>query len=143
MLRTEISKDIDRLNALIERYDILVDLMTTDKRDVFLNTLLKDETSDYQPTKDLLRGYYPNVEEAIFDWILDRSLRSLKGVGNKQRSYLEELRAEKASQEADYENVGGRIIRELEELNKKYKFPRKTEITTDDYTFETVVIWKN
>ena len=112
--------------------------MTTEKRDVFLETLLKDETTDYQPTKELLRNYYPDVEEAIFDWILDRSLRSLKGVGNKQRSYLEELRAEKASQEADYENVGGRIVRELEELNKKYKFPRKTEITTDDYTFETV-----
>ena len=112
--------------------------MTTDKRDVFLETLLKDETTDYSPTKELLRGFYPDAEEAIFDWILDRSLRSLKGVGNKQRSYLEELRAEKASQEADFENVGGRIIRELEELNKKYKFPRKTEITTDDYTFETV-----
>lgn len=138
VLKTEIKKDIDRLGALIERYDILVDLMTTDKRDVFLETLLKDETSDYQPTKDLLRGYYPDADEAIFDWILDRSLRSLKGVGNKQRSYLEELRAEKASQEADFENVGGRIVRELEELNKKYKFPRKTEITTDDYTFETV-----
>lgn len=138
VLKTEIKKDIDRLGALIERYDILVDLMTTEKRDVFLETLLKDETTDYQPTKELLRNYYPDVEEAIFDWILDRSLRSLKGVGNKQRSYLEELRAEKASQEADYENVGGRIIRELEELNKKYKFPRKTEITTDDYTFETV-----
>ena len=138
VLRTEISKDIDRLNALIERYDILVDLMTTDKRDVFLNTLLKDETSDYQPTKDLLRCYYPNVEEAIFDWILDRSLRSLKGVGNKQRNYLEELKVEKASQEADLANVEGRIIRELEELNKKYKFPRRTEITTEDYTFDEV-----
>ena len=49
VLKTEIKKDIDRLGALIERYDILVDLMTTDKRDVFLETLLKDETTDYIP----------------------------------------------------------------------------------------------
>lgn len=138
VLKTEISKDIDRLGALIERYDILVDLMTTDKRDVFLNTLLKDETTDYQPTKELLRGYYPEVSEDIFDWILDRSLRSLKGVGNKQRNYLEELKAQKAKQEADYLDVGSRIVRELEELNKKYKIPRRTEITTEDYTFENV-----
>ena len=138
VLTVEIQKELDRLSALIERYDILVDLMTTDKRDPFLNTLLKDETTDYAPTKELLRGYYPNVSEEIFDWILDRSLRSLKGVGNKQRNYLEELKAEKAAQEADFNNVRGRIVRELEELNKKYKFPRKTEITTEDITFETV-----
>lgn len=138
VLKIEIQKEIDRLSALIERYDILVDLMTTDKRDPFLNTLLKDETSDYAPTKDLLRGYYPDVKEEIFDWILDRSLRSLKGVGNKQRNYLEELRAEKSAQEADFQDVRGRIVRELEELNKKYKFPRKTQITTEDITFENV-----
>ena len=138
VLTVEIQKELDRLSALIERYDILVDLMTTDKRDPFLNTLLKDETTDYAPTKELLRGYYPNVSEEIFDWILDRSLRSLKGVGNKQRNYLEELKAEKVAQEADFNNVRGRIVRELEELNKKYKFPRKTEITTEDITFETV-----
>ena len=138
VLTVEIQKELDRLSALIERYDILVDLMTTDKRDPFLNTLLKDETTDYAPTKDLLRGYYPEVKEEIFDWILDRSLRSLKGVGNKQRNYLEELKAEKSAQEADLGNVRGRIVRELEELNKKYKFPRKTEITTEDITFEAV-----
>ena len=136
VLKIEIEKDIARLGALIERYDILVDLMTTDKRDPFLNTLLKDETSDYTPTKGLLRGYYPDVAEDIFDWILDRSLRSLKGVGNKQRNYLEELRAEKAAQEKDFANVRDRIVRELEELNKKYKFPRKTEISNEDIVFE-------
>jgi DNA gyrase subunit A len=138
VLSVEIQKELDRLSALIERYDILVDLMTTDKRDPFLNTLLKDETTDYAPTKDLLRGYYPEVKDEIFDWILDRSLRSLKGVGNKQRNYLEELKAEKAAQEADLSDVRGRIVRELEELNKKYKFPRKTVITTEDITFDTV-----
>lgn len=138
VLTIEIQKEIDRLSALIERYDILVDLMTTDKRDTFLNTLLKDETDDYAPTKELLRGYYPDVKDEIFDWILDRSLRSLKGVGNKQRNYLEELRQNKTKQEEDLQNVEGRIIRELEELNKKYKIPRRTEITTEDYTFENV-----
>lgn len=138
VLTVEIQKEIDRLSALIERYDILVDLMTTDKRDPFLNTLLKDESSDYVPTKELLKGYYPNVSEDIFDWILDRSLRSLKGVGNKQRNYLEELKENKKKEEEDLNNVDGRIIRELEELNKKYKFPRKTEITSEDYTFENV-----
>lgn len=136
VLKTEIEKDIARLSALIERYDILVDLMTTEKRDPFIETLLRDESSDYEPTKTLLRGYYPETKEEIFDWILDRSLRSLKGVGNKQRNYLDELRAEKAAQEADYANVRGRIVRELEELNKKYKYPRKTEITNEDIVFE-------
>jgi DNA gyrase/topoisomerase IV subunit A len=99
---------------------------------------LKDETTDYAPTKDLLRGYYPDVKDEIFDWILDRSLRSLKGVGNKQRNYLEELKAEKTAQEADLSDVRGRIVRELEELNKKYKFPRKTQISTEDITFDIV-----
>lgn len=138
VLSLEIEKEISRLGALIERYDILVDLMTTDKKDPFLDTLLHDESDNYGPTKDLLRGYYPDVKEEIFDWILDRSLRSLKGVGNKQRNYLEELRADKARQEADLSDVSGRIVRELEELNKKYKLPRRTEITTEDYTFEEV-----
>ena len=138
VLKTEIEKEIGRLKELIARYDILVDLMTTDKRDPFLNTLLKDETENYEPTKGLLREYYPEVETVIFDWILDRSLRSLKGVGNKQRNYLEELKGDLAVQEADYNDVRGRIVRELEELNKKYKFPRRTEITTEDYTFDKV-----
>lgn len=138
VLKVEIQKELDRLSALIERYDILVDLMTTDKRDPFLNTLLKDESANFEPTKGLLKGYYSNVEESIFDWILDRSLRSLKGVGNKQRNYLEELRQDKVKQENDLANVKARIVRELEELNKKYKIPRKTEITTEDYTFDNV-----
>ena len=43
----------------------------------------------------------------VFDWILDRSLRSLKGVGNKQRNYLEELKGQKAAQEADLNNLKG------------------------------------
>lgn len=136
VLKIEIEKEIARLAALIERYDILVDLMTTDKRNPFLETLLKDESDDYAPVKDLLRGYYPDTPEEIFDWILDRSLRSLKGVGNKQRKYLEELRSEKEVQENDLANISKRIIRELTEINKKYKFPRKTEITNEDITFE-------
>lgn len=137
VLKLEIEKEISRLRVLIERYDILVDLMTTSKREVFLEMLLKDTSDGYIEIKDLLRSYYPNASEDVFDWILEIKLKTLKGVGNKQKNYLEELKVNLENQEKDYNNIEGRIVRELKEINKKYNYPRRTEIKmTDDYIFE-------
>ncbi len=138
VLTKELSVELDRLSKLIERYDILVDLMTTEKREIFLETLLKDDSLDNEVIISLLSEFYPNTGREIFEWVLDRSLKSLKGVGNRQRVYLEELRTSKLEAEENISNIDKYIVSELEKVNKKYKFKRKTEVTEVDYTFEAV-----
>lgn len=133
----ELRKELEDLTYLINQYDILVDLMTTEvKRENFMETLLKESRAE---AKVLLREFYPDAEESIFDWILDKSIGSLSGIGNKQKNYLIELREKRAKVEEDLTNVRGVIVRELKELNKKYKFPRRTEITDTDYIFDNSV----
>lgn len=142
VLRKAKTVELGRLNDLIIRYDILVDIMTTPKkRDAFLDTLLHSkgnslDSDEIAEVKKLLRSWYKNTPEVVFDWILERTLRSLKGVGDKQRAYLEQLRADRDKCLYDLEHLGECIIAELQALNKQYSFPRRTEVTTQDYTFE-------
>ena len=130
----ELQHKIKEVSYQIEQYDILVDLMTTEsKREPFLALLMKEGR---QPSKELLREYYPDAKEDIFDWILEKSIGSLSGIGNKQKSYLIELREKKEQLIQDSGRVRELIVEELKAINKKYKFPRKTEITEVDYVFE-------
>ena len=134
VVEKQLGIDLESLNYNIEKYDILVDLMTTEeKKENFLNTLVyksKDES------KKVLRSYYKDTEESIFDWILEKSLSSLSGIGNKQKSYLLELKGQREQLIEDIKDIRGVIVKELKALNKKYKYPRKTEITTEDYVFD-------
>lgn len=134
VVRRELEKELSDLIYQIRQYDILVDLMTTqEKRDTFMGILLKETRKE---AKDYLDELYPNTEEAIFDWILDKSIGSLAGIGNKQKSHLEQLRIQKGEVEGKLENVLLVISNELKEINKRYKFPRQTEITDEDITFD-------
>lgn len=128
-LRTE----YESVLATIPRYELLVDLLSDEKkRDEFVERLTKKNSKQ---AKAFLRETYPDADESIFDWILRMTLNSLSGVASKENK-LAELYARKAQLEADLANVKGVIVRQLRELNAKYSFPRMTEITDVDYVFE-------
>lgn len=117
----------------IPRYELLVDLLShTEKRDGFVERLTKQNSSK---ARMFLRELYPGTDEDVFDWILRMTLNSLSGVASKE-SKLAQLYARKAQLEEDLANVRKVIVRRLKELNTAYSFPRRTEITDVDYTFE-------
>lgn len=134
VVRKGLEHKVKELDYQINLYDILVDLMTTpEKREVFLAELLNKGRAE---AKVLLRGLYPDQEDEVFDWILDKSMGSLGGIGDKQKNYIIELKARKDETLSDLDRVSEIIVEELKQLNKKYKYPRRTEVTEKDYVFE-------
>jgi DNA gyrase subunit A len=125
--------DYENVINAIPRYELLVDLITNvEKRDGFVDALTKNGTAK---AKNYLRILYPTADESIFSWILDMKLSSLSGVASKENK-LESLRKHKIELEADMKDVKRVIVRQLKDLNKRYKFPRSTVVTTEDYVFE-------
>lgn len=128
-----LEKELASLKVSIPQYEVFVSLLQDDnKRAEFTETLAKQ--GELQ-ARDLLVKWFPNTEKHVFDWILDMKIRQFSGIGNKL-SRLQGLKDAKLAVEKDLTDVKGVIVRELRELNAKYKIPRKTEITTEDYVFE-------
>lgn len=121
-------KDLDNVLALIPRYELLVDLLSDEgKRKVFVDTLSKKGELE---ARGLLSSWYPHItDESIYDWVLDMKIRSFSNNGEKQRQYLEGLYEKRRELEWSLNNLDKVIVNQLKELDNKYKFPRKTEIT--------------
>lgn len=134
VVRQGLEHKVKELDYQINLYDILVDLMTTlEKREKFLATLLNEGRAE---AKVFLRTLYPDQEDDVFDWILDKSMGSLGGIGDKQKNYLVELKGKRDETISDLDRVREIIVEDLKQINKKYKYPRRTEITEKDYVFE-------
>lgn len=133
VLEKTLKKEYEAVLEEIAQYEVLVDLLSDEtKRDTFVTKLTKENEGK---AREYLRELYPKVEDKVFTWILGLSLKSLSGVAGKA-SRLENLRKRKVELEEDLKNIPGVIVRQLRELNMKYSFPRRTEITTEDFVFE-------
>lgn len=133
VLRTKLEKELNSLNTSIPQYEVLVQLLQDDeKRSQFTEVLAKQGEVK---ARDLLIEWFPTTERYVFDWILDMKLRQFSGLGNRL-THLNNLKARKAGVENDLADVKRVIVNQLKELDKKYSFPRKTEVTTEDYVFE-------
>lgn len=133
VVRRELTAELEAVNFEIPRYELLVDLLGTDyKRERFMATLSKQGTKE---ARMVLREFYPDADNDIFDWILGMRLSSLGGVGNKG-ARLERLYAARKQLEYDLEHIPQYIAKQLREYNQKYSFPRKTTVSDVDYTFE-------
>jgi DNA gyrase subunit A len=125
--------DHDKVVNAIPRYELLVDLLSDEvKRTSFIKILAEQGSPK---ARGYLRSIYPTAAEDIFSWVLDMKLSALSGVASKANR-LGQLREQKVQLETDLSNVTGVIVRQLKDLNAKYRFPRRTEITNEDYVFE-------
>lgn len=136
--REVVSKDLKtklpEYEASIKQYETLVNLLEDEsRRKEFTETLVKEGEG---VARSLLIKWYPNVNKSVFDWILDMKLKQFTGLGNR-KSKLESFINERNNILKDIENVDGVIVRQLRDLNNRYSFPRGTEVTTEDYEFET------
>lgn len=123
--------DLDKVEYSIMSYEVLVELLSdVALRKQFVDTLMLSEGQARALLSERFKG-----KEACFDWILGLSLKTISNVDAKVR-HLEGLRNTKADIESDLANIDGVIVRELKALNAKYKYPRKTVITDEDYVFE-------
>lgn len=78
--------------------------------------------------EDVLVELLPGLDRSIYTWILDRKIRTLASpisIQMKMEGYKRELE----EVEGALADLDGYIIKELTELNKKYKYPRKTVVT--------------
>lgn len=133
VLNKKLNLELTRVIESIESYEVLVALLTDEvKRKKFIDFLVEGEMK----ARDYLRELFPE-RESCFDWILGMSLKSISNSGAKIR-HLESLRNTKVEIEGKLANISGVIVSELKELNKRYSFPRKTEIVEDDFMFEDV-----
>lgn len=129
--------DIEVLSKQIRLLDILIDLMTTDeKREKYFNAMMYKGREE---AKKVLEEYY-QANEGEVQSIQGRTLGSLSNIGDKQREQLVKLKEEKAHLEEVVKNPKEEIINQLEELNKKYKYPRQTKIRTKAYQFDKDII---
>jgi DNA gyrase subunit A len=133
VLKVSLENRLEIVKRDIPRYELFVDLMTNEeKRRGYMDSLVH---GGYAKASLYLRGLYPEADEEIFKWIYGMKFSSLDNIASKD-SKLGKLRLEKSEIETDLRNIRGVIVRELKDLNVKYRFPRKTEITEQDYVFE-------
>jgi DNA gyrase subunit A len=131
VVERQLNKELKDLIYEIEKYDILVDLMTTiKKREKYFEVLLYDGEEE---VIDLLFKFYPKATPEIFDWILSKTMKSLANIGDRQKKHLLKLKEQKKGVEEKLLDINGTIVKQLKELNKKYDFPRKTKITDEEF----------
>lgn len=131
VITKQLNEDLKKVEYSISSYEVLVDLLSNEgRRKEFIDILMKSEGQ----ARIYLSANYPGKDDC-FDWILGLSLKTISNVDNKKR-HLDNLKLNKADIEKDLADVGSVIVRELKELNVKYKFPRNTIITDEDYVFE-------
>lgn len=118
----------------IARYEVLVKLLTDKElRDNFISALTKGEIM----ARGVLNSAFPDVDPKTLDWILDMKIRSFAS-SDKAITKLNNFKAALAETENNLKDIPGVIVKQLEALNAKYSYPRRTEITNTDYTFEAV-----
>lgn len=135
VITKSLQQDSAYYSAQIDKYSVFVALLQDDdKRQKFTETLAKQGEAQ---ARVLLNEWFPNTDREVFNWILDMKLKQFSGLGNRL-SHLNGLKDTKAQIDNDLKNVRGVIVRQLRQIDAKYKYPRKTLLTEEDYVFESV-----
>ncbi len=130
VLNKTLAKDLEKVVASIENYEVLVALLSNEEHRKKLMDLLMESDSK---AIEFLSKLFPHVKS--FDYILNMSLKSISNVSAKVR-HLDSLKMTKIQIESDLKDIPGVIVRHLSEANSKYSFRRRTEITNEDFVFE-------
>lgn len=130
VLSTRYNKELETTQAEIMRYTALIRLMTDlTARDIYLKTLLNDGK---EAARDYLRTFLPGVKDDVLTFIGGRSLDSLSGIARSEKT-LEALKNKEAKCLSVLNNVEDHIVEQLLAFNEKYKFPRRTMVSHQDF----------
>lgn len=132
VLKKKYTLQLESLKSDIKKYDVFVALLTDEAfRTKFVQTLPKGVSA----ARAVLYEKFANLPDYIVDWILDMKLRAFADA-SKAIKTLESLKAAKQETEVALSDIGAVIIKQLENLSLTYSFPRRTTVTSVDYTFE-------
>lgn len=133
IISTKLKLQLENLIRSIAQYEVFVQLLRdAEKRQLFTDTLVKQGE---QKGRDLLRKWFPEAEASTINWILDMKIRQFSGLESREKQ-LAGVITRKAEIESDLTDVRRVVSRELKSLDKRYSFPRRTEITDVDYEFD-------
>lgn len=133
VLRKQYTKDLESVRYSMRAPKALVQLISNPElKNRFLDAMKINQIE----AERVLREGLPDVEDDVIDYILDLKMRQFADCEGRKRQYeaLANKEKELVDNLADIQAV---ITRQLENLNTQIKIPRKTSITTTDYTFET------
>lgn len=132
VLRKQYQLDLEKVTSAMRAPKALVELISNQPlKERFLDAMKVSHVE----AERVLREAMPDVASDVIDYILDRKLREFADCEARKRQY-QKLLDEKQAIELALSDIDAVIIRQLEELNAKYKIPRKTKIVTNDITIE-------
>ena len=136
VLNKKFTLQLESVDSEIARYEVFVALLKNNKlREDFIDKLTKSENE----ARAVLVKAFPNADDNILNWILDMKIRSLSAL-DKAEKKLADYKVNKAEIEKNLKDIGTVIVKQLEELDKKYQFAKHTTVTNTDYTFDNVEV---
>lgn len=124
------TQDKERLEYEVQKYSAFLKVLTDEDIKVRLIKAMSGMSEDN--AEGVLAEILPDVDRSIYTWIMDRKIRSLASPHRAQSS-LSAAEAELKRVTDSLNDLDKYIVEELRALGKRYKFPRKTEITDVDY----------
>ena len=130
VLKKQLTYNLQTVGVDIDKYTLLVALLKNkDALNQYIEAVKVSEAAGRKFLFDFLQA--PAV---AYDWVMSLSFKTISNAAAKEKK-LADLKEEQASIKRDLENIEGVICRQLREISKKYYRPRKTDIGSDDYTY--------
>lgn len=132
VLNTKYPILIGKMKYRIEELETLISIIEDKKKlGIFFDKLKKSE----KEALAYLIKIFPKVDKEILEGILELKVRQFANVELRVRD-LKKSKDELAKLESEFKDLDKTIIKQLQALDKKYKFPRLTKITKDWLEYE-------
>lgn len=129
VLEKKLKLELEGLNRKIVDYEYAVRLFENKE---WTDKFIDENRESEGKAKAFLREIFPDINENSIDYIVDLNFRSISNI-SRRRAQLQNMYNSRDAVVNDLNNIEGVIVRQLKELNRKYKFERKTEISDFDY----------
>ena len=133
VLEKSYTAELEAVNYDIQKLELLIDFLGNDeRRERFIKVLAEEGESN---AFSVLREFYPTEQQDFLKTIMNMKIRQFTRVG-ENKTKLNKRLATKADLENRLADIDSVIVSQLKEINARYKFPRQTDVTTDDYDFD-------
>ncbi len=126
--------ELETIQRDIPRYDALIKLIQSpDTRSRYTEVLFD---RGKEAARDVIRAFIPGVTDDVLGFIGGRELESLAGMGRNAERLMALRAAEQRCLDV-IDDPNTYIVKQLEDLNKKYIYPRRTVVSQTDFvTYE-------